>query len=266
MATVVFLHGVGGSTPGWDDALRLSLDQKIGVQDLECVEVSFDDLINRSGVIRRRRAGDRHVPVINQEQRSDSRQRYQQRQRALLKVVQGCSDRVEAPRRTTPTVIPGEVMVRLPILGMREAGHYRHDEALRADVIDRVAEQIVAIDGPVILLGHSLGSVVALDALHVRDINVELLVSLGSPLGVKDFWGKSWQDPVTFPYDRLGGWLNIVNVNDLVTWKRGVTERFPQAIDAYISAGKGLLGPLNFHDAATYTSSETLATAIAACG
>ena len=97
---------------------------------------------------------------------------------------------------------------------------------------------------------------VALDALHVRDIKVKLLVSFGSPLGQRDFWGKLWQDPATFPYDRLGSWLNIVNLNDPVTWKRGASHRFPQALDTYISAGDGLMGPMNYHDAATYTSAQ----------
>ena len=262
VTTVVFLHGVGGAMPGWDTALTAKLAELSGTSDIDCVEIGFDDLIDRSGVIRRRPAEDRHIPVVTTRERSMLRQRYQRRQIALRKVVWDSPDRVEPPTRKPPTLIPGEVMVRLPFLGMRQAGHYRHDDNLRAEVLDRIAEQLNAIDGPIVLLAHSLGSVVALDALHVRDIHVQLLVSFGSPLGVRDFWGKAWQDPATFPYDRLGSWLNIVNVNDPVTWKRGASDRFPQALDTYISAGNGIAGPMNYHDAATYTSAEILARAV----
>lgn len=263
-ATVVFLHGVGGSTPGWDRALQDKLAQHPKAGDVEYLEIGFDDLIDRPGVIRRRPAEHRHVPIVNHERRSELRQRYQRHQIALRKALWDSPDRVEPPVNKPPTVIPGELWVRLPFLSMRQAGHYRHDDHLRADVLDRVAERIAAIDGPVVLLAHSLGSVVALDALHVRDLRVDLLISFGSPLGVRDFWGKAWQDPATFPYDRLGGWLNIVNINDLVTWRRGVSDRFPQALDTFICAGTGIAGPMNFHDAATYTSAETLARSVSA--
>lgn len=267
MATVVFLHGVGGATPGWDKALRGALREYVGIPDIECVEVTFDDLVGRTGAIRRRTAADLHAPVVSPAKRNEIRRAYQLRQLELRKVIWDSPDRVAEPGVKIPTLIPGEVMVRLPFLSMRQAGHYRHDDNLRAAVLDRVAARVNSISGPVILLAHSLGSVVALDALHVRDLTVELFVSFGSPLGARDFWGKSWQASETFPYDRLGGWLNIVNVNDPVTWKRGANDRFPEAMDAYISAGNGLTGPMNFHDAATYTSSQTLARAVgAACG
>ena len=264
VTTVVFLHGVGGVTPGWDAALKHSLADHTGGSDVACVEIGFDDLIGRSGVIRRRPAEELHIPIVTESRRSALRQQYQKHQTQLRKVVWDSPDRVEPPTKRPPTFIPGEVMVRLPFLSMRQAGHYRHDDNLRAEVLDRVSERINDLDDDVVLLAHSLGSVVALDALHVRDIKVKLLVSFGSPLGQRDFWGKLWQDPATFPYDRLGSWLNIVNLNDPVTWKRGASHRFPQALDTYISAGDGLMGSMNYHDAATYTSAQILARAVAA--
>jgi len=253
--------------PGWDVALAQRLRQLAPEIEIASIEVGFDDLIDRPGVIHRRSAAHRLEPIVGPD-RSATRKRYQRRQGNLRRAVWDSPDRVASPASLMPVLIPGEVMVRLPVLGMRQAGHYRHDDHLRAQVLDRVAEQIDQIDGHVILLAHSLGSVVALDALHVRGVSVELLVSFGSPLGVKDFWGKSWQDPATFPYGRLGGWLNVVNVKDPVVWGRGVNERFPQALDAFINEGAGLTGPHNFHDAATYTGAELTARAVvvATCG
>ena len=262
-ATAVFLHGVGGSVPGWEVALKKRLTQLPETVDIASIEVEFDDLINQAGVIRRRRAAHRHEPIVSDDPISAQR-RYRRRQRILRGAIWDSPDRVTSPTHPIPVFIPGEVMIRLPLLGMRQAGHYRYDDHLRAAVLDRVADRIKSIDGPVILLAHSLGSVVALDALHVRGVSIELLVSFGSPLAVKDFWGKMWQDPATYPYDRLGGWLNVVNVKDPVVWGRGVNERFPQALDAFISEGAGITGPGNFHDAATYTGAELTARAVAA--
>lgn len=267
MTTVVFLHGVGGSTPGWDAALTRNLAETAGLTDIECVEIGFDDLIGRSGSIRRRRVDEQPTTNVDRHELQTQRQRYYQRQISLRAAIAGSPDRVSPPDRKPHPLIPGEVMVRFPFLSMRQAGHYRHDGDVRTQVLDRVAKRLEAIDGHVTLLAHSLGSVVALDALHLRNIHVDLLVSFGSPLGVRDFWGKAWQQSTTFPYARVGGWLNIVNVNDPVTWKRGANDRFPQALDSYVSVGQGLMGPMNFHDAATYASTQTLARAVAtACG
>ncbi|MFA7265158.1 MAG: hypothetical protein WC054_02500 [Candidatus Nanopelagicales bacterium] len=267
MATVVFLHGVGGSTPGWDVALTRNLADTAGIAEIECVEIGFDDLIGRSGAIRRHSVAEQPVSYPDRLDLQTQRQLYYQRQIELRTVIAQSPDRVGAPGRKPHPLIPGELMVRFPFLSMRQAGHYRHDGDVRTQVLDRVEQRLAAIDGPVTLLAHSLGSVVALDALHLRNITVDLLVSFGSPLGVRDFWGKQWQQSPTFPYGRVGGWLNIVNVNDPVTWKRGANDRFPQALDAFVRVGDGLMGPMNFHDASTYTSTQTLARAVAtACG
>lgn len=264
---MVFLHGVGGSTPGWDVALTRNLADTAGITDVQCLEIGFDDLIGRTGAIRRRPVTEHPAPDVDRIGLQAQRQLYYQRQIELRAAVGHSPDRVGAPERKPHPLIPGEVMVRFPFLSMRQAGHYRHDGDIRTQVLDRIETRLGTISGPVTLLAHSLGSVVALDALHLRNIRVDLLVSFGSPLGVRDFWGKAWQQSATFPYSRVGGWLNIVNVNDPVTWKRGANDRFPQALDAFVSAGNGLTGPMNYHDAATYASTQTLARAVAtACG
>ena len=121
MTTVVFLHGVGGVTPGWDSALQRSLSEHVAGSEIAYVEIGFDDLIGRSGVIRKRPAEELHVPIVTSTQRSALRQRYQKRQVELRKVVWDSPDRVEPPSKRPPSFIPGEVMVRLPFLSMRQA-------------------------------------------------------------------------------------------------------------------------------------------------
>lgn len=263
MASVVFLHGVGGTTPGWASALQQSVKNAGCDDDFEVLEVDFRDLLARPGVIRRRAVSHRREPIVRRHARDELVLDYRTRQRALRLDVWDSPDRVAGPKTKPPILVPGEIMVRLPILGMREAGHYRHDDQVRSAVLDRVASRIHQADGPVVVLAHSLGSVVALDALHVRSIHVDLLLSVGSPLGLSDFWGKAWESPATFPYDRLGGWMNVVNVRDPVVWGRGAQHRFSQTFDAFIDEGDGLTGPNNFHDASTYASSELVGRAVA---
>jgi pimeloyl-ACP methyl ester carboxylesterase len=269
MTTVVFLHGVGGGMPGWDTALReaVSAHAPTVAESLATVSINFDDLIGRRGPIRLVPAAHLHVPIVSDKDRYLDRVRYLLRQQRLRTVTWNSPDRVRDPRFRTPVFLPGELIVRWPMWDMRQAGHYRHDDVLRAEVLDRISDALNEIEGEIVVLAHSLGSVIALDALHVRDIRVKLLVSFGSPLGARHFWGEHWEDQGTFPYDRVGGWLNVINVKDVVSWKRGVSQRFPQAVDAYVSAGVRFAGPDNFHDASTYVRTDPVVrTLVDTCG
>src|SRR6266536_4525637 len=68
----------------------------------------------------------------------------------------------------------------------REVPAYLGDGARRAAARDRVASTI-AEHAPQVVLAHSLGSVVAYEALWAHpELPVDLLVTLGSPLGMPD--------------------------------------------------------------------------------
>lgn len=257
MTTAVFLHGVGGSQAGWDDALR----RAVGTTDVELaasldtVTLDFDHQVRRAGPIRRRSADHLFGSSEGEQSRADERVGYYRNQQRIRQVALAASGVVAAPRWPRPILIPGELMVRAPVLDMRQAGHYRHDLGLRAAVLDHVSETIRQIDDDILLFAHSLGSVVALDALHLREMRVAMLITFGSPLGVRHFWGQPWEGSDGFPFARVGGWLNVVNTRDPVPWQRGVSNRFPTAVDSFISAGLGYSGTDGFHDATTYVAS-----------
>lgn len=263
VTAVVFLHGVGGPTPGWDDVLRAKVARAAPAiaDSLDISTIEFADLIARRGVIRRVPAEHLHVPVVTHNT-PEIRLNYYLRQQHLRAVTWRSRNTVSVPRLKWPYLIPGEFLVRMPIWDMRQAGHYRHDHELRAAVLDRIADELAQHDGDVLLFAHSLGSVVALDALHVRDIKVSMLVTLGSPLGIRHFWGKRWEDAQNFPYERVGAWLNVVNVRDPVPWTRGVNKRFPQAVDAYIDTGDAVSGENSYHAPAMYAGSGPVVTAV----
>lgn len=85
---------------------------------------------------------------------------------------------------------------------------------------------------PRIVIAHSLGSVVAYEALWARpDLTVDLLLTLGSPLGMPDVVFPRL-DPSTAPTgwgQRPPGvrtWINISDAGDLIAIPRHLAQRF----------------------------------------
>lgn len=85
----------------------------------------------------------------------------------------------------------------------------------------RVLEQGAARPGPHLVLGHSLGSVVAYDVL--RNVEgcprVDTLLTVGSPLGldeVQDRLQPGWSRRDGYPGERLGAWVNVFDRLDPV--------------------------------------------------
>lgn len=80
-----------------------------------------------------------------------------------------------------------------------------------------VREALEAADPPVVVVAHSLGSVIAYDVLHearFRTLPTPLLVTLGSPLGITEV-----QDHVRRPLEvppQVEAWLNVADGADVV--------------------------------------------------
>jgi len=80
-----------------------------------------------------------------------------------------------------------------------------------------VRDALAAVDPPVIVVGHSLGSIIAYDVLREQNssaLDVPLLVTVGSPLGVTEV-----QDLVERPLEvpaSVAAWRNASDARDLV--------------------------------------------------
>ncbi|WP_175411708.1 alpha/beta hydrolase [Streptomyces sp. TRM64462] len=89
---------------------------------------------------------------------------------------------------------------------------------------DRVAACLDG-DGPTVVVAHSLGTVVALEALHAHDGDVPLLITLGSPLGVRTaVQPRVRPQPLSAPAC-VGRWLNFWDRDDVIA-ARPELERF----------------------------------------
>lgn len=121
-----------------------------------------------------------------------------------------------------------------------EAGRYIASAKLRAAILSRVAESIPTKPGTeIVLIGHSLGSLVAIDLLDQLDENITVvrLVTLGSPAGVRAMHKGSDRLLKAFPYRTVSSWLNVVSVGDPVCAGRGLSGYFPAAHDAFVNLG-----------------------------
>ncbi|WP_064273708.1 hypothetical protein [Streptomyces sp. RTd22] len=130
----------------------------------------------------------------------------------------------------------------LPGMG-RELYTYLNDPAQRAQARHIVAEAIAA-RLPDVVIAHSLGGLVAYEALWGRpDLSVDLLVTLGAPLGLDLVFNRLEPAPVDGRGGRPPGvrrWVNLAGTDDPLAVPRDLTERFEGVSVNIQCAGLGL--------------------------
>jgi hypothetical protein len=155
-------------------------------------------------------------------------------------------------------------MVRLLVTTFcREVHRYLTDAARRGAVRTTVADTISSRDTRVVL-AHSLGSVVTYETLWAYpDLEVDLLITLGSPLAMPDVvFNRLEPAPKNGRGRRPPGvnrWINICDPGDIIAVPRGLAACF-DGIDADLTTP---IGVFNAHKAAGYLSCATTAAALA---
>jgi len=96
---------------------------------------------------------------------------------------------------------------------LQQVTRYLSDHDIRAQVQGRVAAEID--DGTQVLIGHSLGSVIAYEAAHQLTRPLPLLITLGSPLGCRP---PRWVRMLASLWVRLTGMANAPSRG----WGRGI--------------------------------------------
>lgn len=155
---------------------------------------------------------------------------------------------------------------------MQDVEQYFSDEDLRGKAIQRIVEAVNEAGDEVILIGHSLGTVVAYDALRRHpELTVRGYVSLGSPLGLPTV-RRSLEETggvLRFPND-LDRWVNIYDKRDFVTGNQPLAALYPAAdgrqVEDALSTGKkpGILDINAAHDGIVYLSAKILGTTVRA--
>jgi pimeloyl-ACP methyl ester carboxylesterase len=113
--------------------------------------------------------------------------------------------------------------------GTLQVCHYISDPSCRRKIRERVADRIG--HAKAVVIAHSLGSVAAYEALcMMRAHNVHTLITLGSPLGIRQMFfnnlqshmvggRRSWPTP-------LARWVNISYSRDLVPFVKHLSPLF----------------------------------------
>jgi pimeloyl-ACP methyl ester carboxylesterase len=253
--TLLYLHGVGGGDP--EDAWRVSLDAAL--MSIDCPSLDDVDVVSPKYSFGLRGVDDDFpLPKITvRSLRGDEAARHRrdyERRRTAMEVLLG-SDDDGTDRRTPDLVIPR--VAALP--QFVQARNYLNNSKIRAWVLQRVLDKVEAPDR-LVIVGHSLGSVIAADVLRRLPPTVQVvgMVTIGSPLAYEKFHVDRLPSVLESPPANLSWWVNFWNAADPVTAHRGVSSVIPWVLDQRTAqwTAKG-------HGADTYLSDQRVVTAIA---
>lgn len=226
---LVFIHGTSGPKPvrKWLKPLKRTLED-LGehLDEVEVVKIQYMSLLKKPtpgpALEERRRV------VITPAREEE----FRRHRRSLAARLEQHARRKKPWGRKVPKGISklGALAVRATVFN-KTARRYLD---LRGDVTAHIRDALGP--GEFIIIGYSLGSVVAADLLSVlrTDQHVRLLVTVGSPLGQKGLWKRTARACRPFPKDRVDAWVNIHNTSDPVTGWVGLSRRFPDVIDVPI--------------------------------
>lgn len=258
---VVFLHGIGDGDPdySWLDGLNRGLEQA-GHPTVERDQVIAP---RYSRLLKSDKHDGQRLPPITFRPKDEhvSRREFERRQARVYRYLR-LKDGVRAygfnmiPDPVWNTV-PQRVFDRLSVMDLDQVRRYVREEKVRAAVMNHILDHLPA-HSDVLLIGHSLGSVVAIDLLdHLpTDLHVRRFITIGSPANIRALHDGSERLLKKFPYGRVDDWSNFVSVRDIVTGGRGLARTFPGAQDF-------VLTNVSAHDANLYTGDPAVASLVA---
>ncbi|WP_407319614.1 hypothetical protein UQW22_04100 [Isoptericola halotolerans] len=133
------------------------------------------------------------------------------------------------------------------LLLTRDVHTYLHDDEARAAVVTGLAA-VLPTDEPVVVVAHSLGSVIAYDVLRraeARRWDVPLLLTLGSPLAIEAVRsGVEASSSLTWP--AVGRWVNARDPRDLLALHDLTPWTFP------LPAGSPVVEAMSVRNAAPW--------------
>ena len=140
-----------------------------------------------------------------------------------------------------------------------QARNYLTNAKIRAQVLNRILKALPD-SGRVVIVGHSLGSVIAADLVRRLPIGIEVIgmVTIGSPLANGTFAVDKIRDTLKEPPVNLAWWVNFWNSLDPVAAHRGVSSVFPWILDFRVQTKFDL----HVHDASQYLANNAVAAAV----
>jgi hypothetical protein len=259
MATLVFLHGCGG--PSTESHWLAPLNARLTQLGYPALSADADDeLLFPSYTVQADKEAVEPPVTVTPEKGEvllGAQLDFAARQKELERFVRSHEDwRGGASLSPVAPLVVDPLADAVEFVGFPEVSRYLNDRSARFSVWQQLLAQLPAA-GSVIVVAHSLGSVVTADVLRrlPRSVVVDLLVTVGSPLGFPRYRANAGLSPSSFPYRKVQRWLNVVAPLDGVCAGRGLSTALPQVID--LRADLSLS-----HAAAGYMSHPAVAAAI----
>lgn len=233
---IVFLHGIGDGDPGfqWLEGLNRGLEQA------GHPVVDRDQVITPrySELLRGENLQDRKIPPVTYRPKDDRKPRgdFERRQARVQRFLRHEDGVRIFGFNLLPdplwAVGPGFVIDHVSLANLDQVRKYVRDEKIRANVLTRILDYIPT-HGDILFIGHSLGSVIALDLLDhlATDLHVRRFVTIGSPAAIRAIHDGRDRLLKKFPYGRVDDWSNFLSGRDIVTGGRGLASTFPGAQD-----------------------------------
>lgn len=259
MVTVVLVHGVGGPSPEarWLEPLNRRL-----------AELGFPSLSEPDHTIRTpdySRLFDTQVRVgpadtyVKPDERDLAYQKrdYALRQKELERRVRPVAESSDVfGFNMVPGAVGNPLADAVEFFAFNRVREFMERPSVRPAIWSRVLKELPA-EGSVIIIAHSLGSVVVAGLLRKLPpgVSVELLVTIGSPLYFDRYRSHLSSLNANFPYSQVRRWVNVFSPWDGVTGGRGIARKLPQALDvcAHINGD---------HDLSAYMSHPSVAMAV----
>lgn len=173
-------------------------------------------------------------------------------QRRLVEADEGTR-----PIWTPPTPASSAAVKVLWLPMFRRAREYKSSKNKRTLILRRVLTELPA-QSELVIIGHSLGSVVAADLVYhlPRSCTLRLLITTGSPMAIPDLRKHLRRVERSFPLETVGAWLNVAGAADPVAGGRGLARLFPEVLDRVVDTGTD---PKASHDVRRYMDEGTVA-------
>ena len=253
--SLLFLHGVG--TGDMEDTWRAALEEALtgvgyhGLDDVTVIAPKYPSSLIASD-------DDFPLPALTvkaptNDHAKKNRREFDRRE-SSIEIMLGRHD-------PGADWILGEPItdVALRTTAFRQAANYLKKPRVRANVLTRVLSQVPP-SGRLVIVGHSLGSVIAADLVRRLPTGVDVvgIVTIGSPLSSSTFHVEGLRDQLKEPPTNLGWWVGFWNPLDPVTTHRGVSSVFPWMTDYRVPTRANT----KVHSAATYLDDPLVARAI----
>ena len=254
--TLVFLHGVGDGDQ--DDKWKATLSESLvrleypGLESAEVVAPKYAHALKDWDV--RETLPDYTGKAPTREAAKTNRRAFENRMGAVERRL-GVHNQGKG-FQALDTVVSASVAVPY----FKQARNYLSNPQIRAQVLNRVLNALPST-GRIVLVGHSLGSVIAADVLRRLPAEVEVvgMVTIGSPLANGAFDVDKLKDGLKEPPLSLAWWVNFWNALDPVAAHRGLSSAFPWMVDFRIATTPSFV---RGHLAEEYLGSDAVGAAI----